>query len=105
GKAVSDRDHRLAFHELEQLLLDRELDLAVERRGSFVQYQDRRVLEDHARERDALALAAGELDPALADVGVIPDMVFPVFETQNEVVGLLFPGRGDHLRIACVWPA
>src|SRR5687768_16987685 len=58
-EAVRDRNHRLAFHQLEQLLLDCELDLAVERGGGLVEHQDRRVLQDHARERNALALAAG----------------------------------------------
>src|SRR5260221_5336949 len=67
-QAVRDRDHGLAFHQIEQLLLDRELDLAVERRGRLVEHQDRRVLEDYARERDALALPPRELDAALADL-------------------------------------
>ena len=68
GEAMRDRDHRLAFHQAEQLLLDRELDLAVERRRGFVEHEDRRVLQHHARDRDALALAARELDAALAHV-------------------------------------
>jgi hypothetical protein len=62
-KAVRDRDHGLAFHQAEQLLLDRELDLAVERRGRFVEHQDRRVLQHDARDRDALALPAASLTP------------------------------------------
>jgi hypothetical protein len=45
--------------------------LGFERRGRLVQHQDRRVLQDHPRDRDALALAARELDAALADVGVV----------------------------------
>src|SRR5688500_18163363 len=65
GQAMRDGDDGLAFHEVEELLLDGELDLAVERRGGLVENQDRRILEDHARERDALALAARELDAAL----------------------------------------
>jgi hypothetical protein len=54
-----------------QLLLDRRLDLGVERRGRLVEHQDRRVLQQHAGDGDALALAAGELDAALADMGVV----------------------------------
>ena len=38
-----------------------------ERRGRLVEHQDRRVLEHHARDRDALLLAARELEAALAD--------------------------------------
>ena len=54
-----------------EALLDRRLDLGVERRGRLVEHQDRRVLEQHARDRDALALAAGQLDAALADMRVV----------------------------------
>src|SRR5260221_8074258 len=77
-QAVRDRDHGLAFHQIEQLLLDRELDLAVERRGRLVEHQDRRVLEYYARERDALALPAGELDAALADVRLVARVAPPI---------------------------
>src|SRR5262245_25334283 len=68
-EAMGDRDHGLAFHQAQQLLLDRELDLAVERRRRLVEHENRRVLEDHACERNALALSARELHAALADVG------------------------------------
>ena len=47
-QAVRDRDHRLAFHEPEELLLDRELGFAVERRSGLVEHEDRRVLQHHA---------------------------------------------------------
>src|SRR5215831_9891841 len=56
---VRDRDHGLARHQGAEALLDRRFDLAVERGGRFVEHQDRRVLEDDARDGDALALAAG----------------------------------------------
>ena len=39
----------------------------VERAGRFVEDQDRRVLEQRARDREPLALAAGEQPAALAD--------------------------------------
>ena len=53
-----------------ELLLDRRLDFRIERRGRLVEDQDRRVLQQHAGDRDALALAARELDAALADMRV-----------------------------------
>ncbi len=67
---MGDGDHRLAGHQPVEALLDRRLDLRIERRGRLVEDQDRRVLEQHAGDGDALALAAGELDAALADMGV-----------------------------------
>ena len=56
---------------VDERLLDRRLDLRIERRGGLVEDQDRRVLQDHPGDGDPLALAAGELDAALADVGVV----------------------------------
>ena len=47
--------------------LDRLLGAAVERAGRLVEDQDRRVLEQGAGDRDALLLAARQLQPALAD--------------------------------------
>ena len=41
--------------------LDQALGAGVERRGRLVEDQDRRVLQDHARDRDPLLLAAREL--------------------------------------------
>ena len=80
---------------LEQLLLDRELDLAVERRGGLVEHQDRRVLQDHARDRDALALAARELDAALADVRLVAGAAVPVPQADDELVRLRLARRRD----------
>ena len=56
--------------ELDQRLLDGALGLGVEGRGGFVEDEDRRVLDEHAGDGEALLLAAGELDAALADDGV-----------------------------------
>ena len=83
-QAVRDRDDRLALHEAEKLLLDGELDFAVERRSRLVEHEDRRILQDHARKRDPLSLPAGELDPALADVRLVAGTVLPVLQAQNE---------------------
>ena len=71
GEPVRDGDHGLAGHQRVEARLDRGFDFAVERRGRLVEHQDRRVLEDDARDGDALALAAGQLDAALADMGVV----------------------------------
>ena len=43
----------------------------VEGRGRFVEDQDRRSLEDRARDGDALLLAPRELQAALADLGAV----------------------------------
>ena len=51
--------------------LDARLGLDVERAGRLVEHQDRRVLQDSAGERDALALAARKLAAALAGRRVV----------------------------------
>ena len=68
---MRDDDGRAPLHQRRQRLLDQPLGLGVERTGRLVEQQDRRVLQDGARNRDALALAAGELVAALADRGIV----------------------------------
>ena len=86
GEPVRDGDHGLARHQRAERRLDRGLDFAVERGGRLVEHQDRRVFEDHARDGDALALAAGQFDAALADMGVVAAPAVPVFQIEDEFV-------------------
>ena len=55
---MRDRDHGTAAHQAAERLTDRLLGLAVKRRGGFIEQQDRRVLQESARDGDALPLAA-----------------------------------------------
>ena len=55
----------------------------VERRGRLVEQQDRRRLEDRARDGDALLLAARQLQAALADLRLVA-----VRQRADEVVDL-----------------
>ena len=70
-EAVGDHERRAARHHLAQRELDLLLGRGVDRRGGVVEDQDPRVGEDRARDRDPLALAAGERQPALADTRVV----------------------------------
>ena len=56
-----------SVHQPAECLADRLLGLAVERGGCFVEQQQRGILEECPRDGDALPLAAGELDAALAN--------------------------------------
>jgi hypothetical protein len=64
---VRHRNHRAAAHQVRERGLDLGLRAAVQRRGGLVQQQHRRVLQHGARNADALALAARQARPALAD--------------------------------------
>ena len=64
---MSDGDDGASVHQPAQRLADRFLEFAVERGGRLVEQKERRVLEERPRDGDALALAAGQLDAALAD--------------------------------------
>src|SRR5215475_3490332 len=70
-QSMRDRDHGLAGHQGAEALLDCSLDLAVERGRGLKEHQDRRVFEDHTRDRNALTLPAGELHAALADLRLV----------------------------------
>jgi hypothetical protein len=65
------RDHHrgAAFGDAVEFGLDRLLGLRIQRRGGFVEDQDRGVLQQRARDGDALFLAAGEFQAALAHFG------------------------------------
>src|SRR5258705_10376991 len=78
---VSDGQRRTVSRDLFQLRLDRFLRLRVERGRCFVEDQDRRLLENGARDRNALLFAARELETALADLRLIPE-----WKTRNELV-------------------
>ena len=66
---VRDRNDRAPAHQPRQRLADRFLGFAVERGSRLVEQQDRRILQEGARDRDALPLAARQLDAAVADHG------------------------------------
>ena len=67
GQAVGDDQRRAVPGELRQRLLHQPLRFGIERARRLVEQQDRRVLEDGARQRQPLALAAGEPQAAVAD--------------------------------------
>src|SRR5689334_8507430 len=69
-EAVRDHERRSSAGKAVERLRDLALAFGVERARRLVEQQDRPVGEDRARDGDSLALAAGELDPALAQVGV-----------------------------------
>ena len=67
GETVGDDQGGAAPGQFEQALLDRPLGFGVERGSRFVQDQNRRVLQEHPRNGQALLLAAGQFHPPLAD--------------------------------------
>ena len=70
------------------------LTLAVESRGGLVEQADRRIAHDGARDREALLLPAGQLDAALAAVGLEPAR-----EAPNELPAVGLPARRLDLRV------
>ena len=94
-KPVGNRDHRLALHQRVEALLDRGLDFQIERRGRLVKDEDRRVLQQHARDGDALALSARQLDAALANMGLIAPASVWIGQAEHEFMGMCPPRRRD----------
>src|SRR5713101_3310771 len=64
---MRDHDSRSSATEMLDGALHLPLGFGIERSGGLVQEDDRGILEQRARNRDALALAAGELGSVLAD--------------------------------------
>src|SRR5881628_460751 len=65
GRAVTDDDHGTALLEALERFDDRGLGLRVHRARGFVEDQHRAVLQEGARQRDALPLAARQLHAPL----------------------------------------
>src|SRR5262249_7275128 len=97
---MRDGDYGFTRHQCAEAGLDRSLDLAVERGGGLVEYQDRRGLENHARDRDALALSARELDAALADLCLVAAPALPVLELDDELMRMRKLRGRQHLGLA-----
>src|SRR5690606_387573 len=70
-EAVRDDDRRAVLHQPLERLLHGALAFRIERARRLVEQQDRRVLEERAGDRDALALAAREPHAALAEERVV----------------------------------
>src|SRR4051812_30445187 len=68
---MRDHERRAAEHEVLECFLHEAFAFAVERTRRLVQHKDRGIFQDGARDRDALALPAGELDAAITDDGFV----------------------------------
>ena len=78
------RDHGLAGDQRGRGFLDRCLHFAVERRTSPRRAPGSARLQDHACDRDALALPARELHATLADLRVIAAPALPILQVEDE---------------------
>ena len=88
GEPVGEDQRGAALHQPVERLLDHRLIVGIDSRERLVQHQDRRVAEHRAGNRDALALAAGQLDPLLAD-----DRVVAVRQRVDEALDVGHPRR------------
>ena len=68
---VRDHQRGAVLAQLGDRFLHMPLGFGIERCGRLVEQDDRRILDQRARDRDALALAAGELQAVLADRRVV----------------------------------
>ena len=96
---MGDQDDGAAAHQPLDRVDDRRLRFLIDGAGRLVQDQHRAVFQERPGDGDALALAAGELDPALAHLGLIA-----VGEPHDEFVRVGRLGGGDHLALARTWP-
>ena len=91
-QAVRDDQGGAFARDLLEFGLDDLLGARIQRAGRFVEHEDRGILEQRARDRDALLLAAGQLQAALADAGVVA-----LRQARDEIVDMRRPRRGDRL--------
>ena len=99
-EAVRDDERGAPLHQALERGLHQRLALGVERGGGLVEQQQRRVAQDRARDRDALALAARQRHAALADRRVVA-----LRQALDELVGKRLLGRAPHVGVGRLRPA
>src|ERR1700676_820881 len=97
GKSVRDDQRRTPLAQFREGLLHMPLGLRIERRSRLVEQDDRDILDQRARDGDALALAAGKLQAVLADRRIVAGR-----EAHDEIVRMCGGGGSDDLRLAGV---
>src|SRR5213078_2387961 len=90
---------RAAAHQALDRVDDRGFRVGVDGARWLVEDQYWAIREESARDRDPLTLASRELDPALADLRVVPAR-----EPDDEVVRVSRLRRRDHVRLAGLGP-
>ena len=96
-QAVRDGNRGAALHQVFQGFLDFFFGFGIDRRSGLVQYQDARIDEQRARNRDALALTARQALTTLAHHGVVA-----MRQAQDELMRVRGAGSGHDLGAAGV---
>ena len=94
GQTVGDGQCGAAMSQLFKALSHKDFALVIQCAGGFVQNQDGRVLQENPGNGDALLLSAGQLDTALANIGVVAvlqrkDELFRARQTGGGLGGTL----------------
>ncbi|ERJ36121.1 hypothetical protein L810_0924 [Burkholderia sp. AU4i] len=100
GQPVREHERGPPAREPVECLLDQRFVLRVDRRQRLVEQQDRCVAQQRAGNREALALAARQHEPAFADARRIT-----VRQRRDEIVRVGRTRGGDHVRVARVGAA
>src|SRR3984957_13346388 len=96
---MGDDERRAPRAERNEVTLEPRLGLQIEGARRLVEDDDRRVAQEEARERDALALPTGEATSALSASRVVAAL-----ESFDEPGGLCAPGGLFDLRIGGALP-
>jgi hypothetical protein len=81
-QAMGDHDRGAVLAEVLDRFLNLPFRFRIERGGRFIEQDDRRVLDQRARDRDALALAPRQLRAVLANRRIVAER-----KAHDEVVG------------------
>ena len=94
---MGDDDHGLPFLMAVETLLNEKGRFSIDRRGRFIEDQERGTLDERAGKADTLALATGETAATLTD-----DCLISIQSLGNEVVGGGIARCFFDLRLGCI---
>ena len=92
---MRDDDRRAAAHRRFERRLHGALAFRIERGGRLVEQQQRRILQDRARDREPLPLSSRQPQPALADLGRVT-----LGQALHELVDVRGARRGQRVDLA-----
>src|SRR5215213_217796 len=91
-QAMRDHDQRASLRDFHQIGVDDRLAVGIERAGRLVEHQNARIAHQRARDRQTLALSAGQIGRSLLDEGLVPGR-----QPFDELLGAGQPRRPDDL--------
>ncbi|CSC42177.1 Uncharacterised protein [Vibrio cholerae] len=87
-QTVGNCNHSFALHQFIEALLNRRFHFRIERGSRLIQYQQWRIFEQNARDRNSLTLPAGEFDATFTDLCIVTAVAMRIGQTEDKLMSV-----------------